>query len=84
VCPTPAVEADIDHRTPAARGGPTSQFNGAVECIPHNRQPELHGHPEPRPEQTITLLDALRCRMRWRMFRDLEDPAIAAQFEPAR
>ena len=49
VCPTPAVDADIDHRTPAARGGPTSQFNGAVECIPHNRHPELHGHPEPRP-----------------------------------
>jgi len=82
VCPTPAAEADIDHRTPAARGGPTSQFNGAVECIPHNRHPELHGHPEPRPERPITTLDALRCRMRWRLLRDLEVPAIAALYEP--
>jgi hypothetical protein len=84
VCPTPAVDADIDHRIPAGRGGPTSQFNGAVECIPHNRRPDLHGHPAPRPERPVTVLDALRCRMRWRMLRDLEDPDYAALFEPAR
>ena len=36
-CPTPAIDCDIDHRRPAARGGPTSQFNGHTECIPHNR-----------------------------------------------
>jgi hypothetical protein len=80
VCPTPAVDCDVDHRTPAARGGPTSQFNGASECMPHNRRSELHGNPQPRPERPIDTLDALRCRMRWRMLRDLEDPEYAANF----
>ena len=80
VCPTPAVDCDVDHRTPAARGGPTNQFNGASECVPHNRDAELHDDPEPRPERPIDLLDAIRCRLRWRMLRDLEDPEYAANF----
>jgi len=73
VCPTPAAECDIDHRTPAARGGPTSQFNGQPECIPHNRLPHLHDHHTTgRPERDITWLDGLRARLRWMHLRDLE------------
>ena len=83
VCPTPAVDGDVDHRKPAARGGPTSQFNGAAECIPHNRHPDLHGHPAPRPERPITPLDALRCRLKWQCLRELDDPDYAASFQSA-
>lgn len=69
VCPEPAVRCDVDHRTPAARGGPTSQFNGAAECIPHNRHPDLHGHPERLPERDITVLDVMRAKARWTALR---------------
>jgi hypothetical protein len=73
VCPTPAAACDIDHRTPAARGGPTSQFNGRPECPPHNRIPDLHDHEvESLPPRDITYLDLLRCRLRWAHLRDLE------------
>ena len=66
VCPNPAVDGDVDHRQPAARGGPTSQWNGRAECWPHNRNPELHDHDgEPMPEREITFLDEIRCRIRW-------------------
>ena len=70
VCPAPAIESDVDHRTPAARGGPTSQFNGAVECVPHNRLAHLHDHPRPQPERQVSVLDEIRCRLRWRLLRD--------------
>jgi hypothetical protein len=70
VCPTPAAESDIDHRKPAGRGGPTSQFNGRVECIPHNRLPHLHDHPTEVPERPVDRLDELRCRIRWRVLHD--------------
>ncbi len=70
VCPTPADVSDIDHRTPAARGGPTSQFNGRVGCVPHNRLAHLHDHPDPVPERPVTTLDTIRCRLRWRYLRD--------------
>ncbi|MFZ4720700.1 MAG: HNH endonuclease, partial [Ilumatobacteraceae bacterium] len=65
VCPTPAGECDVDHRRPAARGGPTNQFNGAAECPTHNRHPDLHGHPEPMPERALTMLDQFRVKARW-------------------
>ncbi len=70
-CPTPAADCDIDHRRPAARGGPTSQFNGHVECVPHNRIADLHDAPVEAPEREITRLDELRCRIRWRVLHDL-------------
>ncbi len=70
-CPTPAADCDIDHRRPAARGGPTSQFNGHVECVPHNRISELHDAPAESPEREITRLDELRCRIRWRVLHGL-------------
>lgn len=71
VCPVPASECDVDHRTPAARGGPTSQFNGAMECVPHNRLSHLHDHEaHGRPERTIDVLDIIRGRLRWQYLRD--------------
>jgi hypothetical protein len=75
VCPTPAADGDVDHRTPAARGGPTSQFNGRSLCIPHNRHPELRDHSDPLPDRRIDTLDAIRCRLRWSFLQELDaDP----------
>ncbi|MBI4936285.1 MAG: DUF222 domain-containing protein [Actinobacteria bacterium] len=65
VCPTPAVHGDVDHRTPAARGGATSQFNGRSLCTPHNRREDLRDHSDPLPEQRVDFLEAARCRARW-------------------
>lgn len=70
VCPTPAVDGDVDHRIPAARGGPTSQFNGRCLCWSHNRDAALRNHPSAMPERHLTVLDELRCRMRWGYLRD--------------
>ncbi|MEI8237902.1 MAG: hypothetical protein WCI22_00645 [Actinomycetota bacterium] len=64
-CPAPASECDVDHRTPAARGGPTSQFNGRLECLPDNRIEHLHDDSHGKPERELSYLDALRCRLRW-------------------
>jgi len=64
-CPVPAVAADIDHIVPAAQGGRTSQFNGRALCATQNRHHHLRDHPAPQPERTITVLDQLRCRLRW-------------------
>ncbi len=72
VCPTPASECDVDHRTPAARGGPTSEINGRMECRTHNRHPDLHGHPEPLGEREVTILDVMRATARWAALRDLD------------
>jgi hypothetical protein len=66
-CPTPAIHCDIDHRQPAARGGPTSQFNGEAKCPPHNRHAHLHDHPRPTPERPLTYLDQWRARYRWHL-----------------
>ncbi|MEN9643795.1 MAG: hypothetical protein RL238_464 [Actinomycetota bacterium] len=77
VCPTPAVRGDVDHRTPAARGGPTSQFNGRAFCPPHNRDPELRDETEALPERRIDILDAIRCRLRWAFIQEMEnDPDL--------
>jgi hypothetical protein len=73
VCPTPAVDGDVDHRTPAARGGPTSQFNGRSLCTPHNREPELRDHCDPLPERRVDILDAIRCRLRWAYLQENTD-----------
>jgi hypothetical protein len=74
VCPNPAVDGDVDHRHPAARGGPTSQWNGKMECRPHNRNAELHDHDDqPLLEREITALDEFRCRIRWALLRDHDD-----------
>lgn len=80
-CDEPADRCDVDHIVPAGQGGPTSQFNGRLECKVHNRNPAKHDHgAEPRPERPIDRIDVLRARIRWRMRRDhpdeLLDPTI--------
>jgi hypothetical protein len=73
-CPVPAVRCDVDHRRPAVRGGPTSQFNGHVECVAHNRFADLHDDPVEAPERRIDRLDAIRCRLRWSYLDDDPEP----------
>lgn len=72
-CPTSAIDGDVDHRTPAARGGPTSQWNGRATCVAHNRFADLRDEPEESAERVIDILDAIRCRIRWSYLRDLHD-----------
>jgi hypothetical protein len=64
-CPVPAAKADIDHIVPAAQGGRTTQHNGRVLCSTQNRHHHLRDHPTPPRERTVTVLDEIRCRLRW-------------------
>ena len=76
-CDEPADQCDVDHIVPAAQGGPTSQFNGRLECKVHNRNPLKHDHgARPFPERPIDIMDVLRARIRWRMRRDHPDELI--------
>jgi hypothetical protein len=70
-CDVPADHCDVDHITPYAAHGPTSQFNGRLQCPAHNRIHHLHDHgASPQPERTLTRLDELRVRLRWRCRND--------------
>ena len=70
-CDIPANNCDVDHIVPHSSGGETSQFNGRLECLPHNRHHDLHDHnADPRPTRPITRLDELRGRIRWRVIHD--------------
>jgi hypothetical protein len=75
-CDVPADQCDVDHIVPHAADGPTSQFNGKLECIPHNRDSDRHDHGGvPRPTRPVDRLDEIRCRLRWKLLRDdPEDP----------
>lgn len=64
-CPEPAEHCDVDHRTPAARGGPTTQFNGRALCPGHNRIPELHEDAPALPETVVDQGSVVLCRLRW-------------------
>jgi hypothetical protein len=76
-CNTPAERGDVDHIVPYAAGGSTSQFNGRVQCAPHNRLAHLHGDPgEPLPHRPLSRLDELSCRVRHHLRR--RDPADAS------
>jgi hypothetical protein len=44
-CETPAECSEIDHIVPYAKGGPTNQENGQVQCGFHNRR--RNGEPDP-------------------------------------
>lgn len=83
-CRIRAGDADVDHVVPARHGGPTSQFNGRIECIPHNRHDDLQddaaAHAPPGPERSITVLDEIRGRVRWQVQND-ERPARGGPFE---
>ena len=76
-CDVSADDCDIDHIVPSSKGGPTSQFNGRLECKPHNRLHHLHDHDStPMPERDITVLDDIRALLRWQCRNDdwyLED-----------
>jgi len=67
-CPEPAEQCDVDHRTPAARGGPTTQFNGRVLCPAHNRFPELRDDAEPLRHTRVDEAMARLVRLRWLAF----------------
>ena len=77
-CDTPAEQCDVNHIVPAARGGPTSQFDGNIECEPHNRIHQLHDHhTKPFPDRAITYIDALKARIRWKYLHDHPNDAAA-------
>ena len=42
-CELPGHLCDIDHRVPYPRGGPTAQYNSAIECNTHNRLKHTRG-----------------------------------------
>jgi hypothetical protein len=70
-CDVPADQCDVDHVVAHAADGPTSQFNGRLECPPHNRNSDRHDHGEaPRPTRTVDRLDEIRCRLRWKLLRE--------------
>lgn len=76
-CDEPAELCDVDHIIPASQGGPTSQFNGRLECKVHNRNPNRHDHgARPFPDQPV---DPLRAYIRWHIHQhhpdDLADTA---------
>jgi hypothetical protein len=62
---------------PVAQNGPTSQFDGRLECWPHNRDAKKHDDGAvPLPPRSVTALDDLRARVRWRnrhLFHDDQD-----------
>jgi hypothetical protein len=73
-CDVPADRCDVDHIVPAARGGPTSQANGRLQCATHNRNAAKHDHDaQPRPDRTVTVLDEIRATIRWRMRHEYPD-----------
>ena len=72
-CNIPAPKCDIDHITPWSQDGPTSQFNGRVECTSHNRHRNKHDHnASPLPEQRVDRLETFRARIRWALLRHYE------------
>lgn len=70
-CDVPGDQCDVDHIVPHSQHGETSQFNGKLECTPHNRDSDLHDHGgTPRPSRTVDRLDEIRCRLRWKLLRE--------------
>jgi hypothetical protein len=66
-CDVHVEGCDIDHIVAHTNGGKTTQFNGRLECRPHNRDATKHDHDAvPLPERPVTILDELRARLRWR------------------
>jgi hypothetical protein len=66
-CDIPASRCDVDHIVPYAHHGPTSQFNGRLQCATHNRNQARHvGSPvQAMPHRTISELDHIRGRLRY-------------------
>ena len=73
-CDTPVERCDVDHIIPVNAGGITEQWDGRLECHPHNRDPNLHDNDaQPLPAQRVDTLEAWRCRLRWRILHDPPD-----------
>ena len=73
-CDVPSDRCDVDHIIPHAHEGPTSQFNGRLECPTHNRNSDRHDHGgQPLPSRPIDRLDEIRCRLRWKFQREESD-----------
>ncbi len=53
-CGVAGRRCQIDHREPAARGGPTGHTNGGPLCGYHNRLEETGHHPRANPDGTTT------------------------------
>lgn len=71
-CDVRADQCDVDHVVSWINHGQTSQFNGRLECKPHNRFEHLHGGDgDPLPHREVTSLDALRARLHWVHWRDV-------------
>jgi hypothetical protein len=67
-CDVPAPDCDVDHIVPDVDGGPTAQWNGRLECRPHNRDPLKHDHgAAPFPPREVGVLDEIRARLRWQL-----------------
>ena len=76
-CDVPADRCDVDHIIPFSEHGPTSQFNGRLQCATHNRNASRHAHStsEPiSPPRPITELDHIRCRLRYNYRNNHPDP----------
>ena len=54
-CGVAGRRCQIDHREPAARGGPTDHTNGTPLCGYHNRLKETGYHPRLDPDGTTTI-----------------------------
>jgi hypothetical protein len=75
-CDVPAHRCDVDHIIPHSEHGPTSQFNGRLQCPTHNRNAARHASSsrEPiAPHRALTELDHIRCRLRFRYLRESQD-----------
>jgi hypothetical protein len=65
-CDVAAQDADVDHITASAHGGPTTQFNGRIICPPHNRdRTKQRCATRTFPIRRVTRLDELGARTRW-------------------
>lgn len=75
-CDVPAPRCDVDHIAPYSEHGPTSQFNGRLQCPTHNRNQARHVN-SPRepvaPPRPLTELDHLRGRLRHRCLSSGDD-----------
>ncbi len=68
VCDVPVDKCDVDHIIPVAKDGPTSQFNGRMQCPTHNRNRAKHDHgAQPFPVRPVTILDQIRGRLKWQI-----------------